>query len=324
MLCLETEQKGMSIFMKKILFNFFMCVFLLTCSNLVMHTQAHENLETVLTSEKKGVMINIEHQLNRMNNYYYKNNIHWKVFDSYRAIGLDDDETSIDKFNMEVTAVKNVRMQDTTPEYIGYNTFTNTTGKQQIYATVSFAHESSKKSSTSVNNGFSIKKGQTSISVPILLPNGIKLPISISADTTSTTSASEKLTLTVPPQSVKVPPHKIYRVEINYLKKSLTGDIYFKGSGQNSISHLTALMSWTGGMMRPNKHRTFSHSTPALWNSLDNSQKNQVEGIKFHNNDFYIEGKANLSGVVGTEFEVKTFDVTNSENPILIHCEKIN
>lgn len=289
-----------------------------------VQAQADSVKEVSLPQKEKSVITNIDSQLSKINNYYYKDNIHYKVFDSYKAIRLDKEETNIRDFNMEVSGVKNIQMKDTTPEYIGYNTFTNTTNTPQNYYTVSFAHKSTKTSSTTVNDGFSLKKGVTNLKVPVLLPNGIKLPIAINANSTSTTTASEEITLTIPPQQVNVPAHKTYKVEVNYLKKSLTGDIDFKGTGQEPTSALTALMSWTGGMGRPNKQRTFNYQTKTLWNSLSSSQKNNIQGIKFNNKDFYIDGTASLKGIVGTEFEVKTYDITNRSAPTLVSSERVN
>lgn len=238
---------------------------------------------------------------------------------------MEAESTDIKDFEMVASDLKNVKMQDATPEYIGKNTFTNNTNTEQVYSTVSYKHSSTKSTFTSTTKGFSVA-GQVTVFKKIFkLPNGVGIFPFVNPSTTETQKDNETIELTVPPQTVRVPAHKKYKVEVVYLRESLSGQIDFYGEGKDLTSNLTAHMTWQGAGGRQSKKQTFSYKTNSIWNNLSSTQKNSIEGITFDGfNNFKIEGTAALTGIVGTTFQVNTYDITNSKNPVLIQVETIN
>lgn len=287
-------------------------------------TQPGENKK--MTQEKSaGVIVDINSQLAKINKYYFDDNMSWEVFDSYRAIRIDDQYTDIKNFNLEANNINNITVKDVAPEYIGGNDFINDTDIEQSFATDSYSHATTKTTSTSVTKGFSIGGKNTTLKVPIVLPeNNIEINATLNAGITETTTDSDTVTFTVPPQPVKVPAHKKYRAEIVYNRQSLSGNIDFRGIGTNLKSNITVLMSWTGGLNRPSYDRTFTFDTENLWKTLSTSQKNSIEGLTFNNNSFNIEGTATINGIAGTKLVVHLYDITNNQAPVLVRTIPIN
>lgn len=283
---------------------------------------SQNNLKQV--SNKAEGVVDVNSELSKINKYYFDDHMSWKVFDSYRAIRMEGQSTSIPNFNLETDKVHNITVKDMAPEYIGENVFTNSTDNEQTYNTITYAHTQTKTVSTAVTKGFSVGGKTTVVKIPIVLPNGIDVNATLNSSTTNTTTNTESKTITVPAQAVNVPAHKKYKAVVTYNRKSLSGNINFKGTGTNLTSNITALMSWTGGMNRPNKQRTFNFDTGKLWDSLSTSQKNNIQGLKFNNNSFNIEGTSTIEGIVGTNFEVNTYDITNEKAPILVKTAQVN
>lgn len=278
--------------------------------------------EGVNPNERKGVITNVDNELSKINKYYYTDNIAYTIVNGYKASALRRESTDIKDFNIKVSNLKNIKMKDATPEYIGQNTFANNTNTEQTYSTVSYAHSSSKTASTTVTKGFSILGKIAKTSIPLLLPNGIEISPTINTSTTNTETVSESVTLTVPPQSVKVPAHKKYKVEVVYLRESVSGDLDFHGKGTDLTANITARMVWWGAGGRPSKEQTFKYNTTTMFKNLSSSQKNTIEGITFNDtNGFDISGTATLNGIVGTTFEVNTYDITDSSQPLLVQQE---
>ncbi|MDO6632227.1 ETX/MTX2 family pore-forming toxin [Bacillus thuringiensis] len=295
------------------------CTFFLSNGQVIQAEQVNPINMQIVQNKEAGIITNVDKQLNKISEYYYDKKLDWTILDGYRIIYLEDKTTNMKEFKMKAKDFTNIEYGDLNSEYIGENVFTNTTNQEQTYTTASYTHTFTNSVSTTVSNGFSVGGKTTIFKIPYVLPNGIDISPTINASTAETTTTTDTKTFTAPSQNVKVPPKKIYLVEVKFQKKSFQGNIDFSGSGTGLSSDLSLHMSWQGAGGRPNKTETKTYKTKNMWDSLNNSEKNNIEGVKFGNNDdFTVEGTASLKGIVGTKLEVTTYDITNKSNPVLI------
>ncbi|MGC9299167.1 ETX/MTX2 family pore-forming toxin [Bacillus cereus] len=275
---------------------------------------------SILSPITSNIITDVDQQMNKISDYYYNNNLKLKdIGDYYHIIRLENKNTTM-SFSLNADDIKNLQYNDLQPQYIGENEFRNTTDQEQTFTTASYSQAVTNSVSSTVIQGFKATSTTSLLKIPILLPEGINLNAEFNSASNTTTTNTTTETLTAPPQNIKVPAGRTYKVEVNLLKKKFTGDIDFHGKGTDVKSNLKVCATYYGpGFPRPTKYPSYTYSTADMWRGLTTEQKKQITGVNFNNNkDLTIDGTTKVEGIYGSNLEVVVYDITNKNIPKMV------
>jgi len=304
---------------------------------LLSNTLAVEtNAMTNNSGEKKvndGIVLDVKKELNKIAQYYYNDFIYYKNFEGYTATDMKNLQTDINGLSLKPKDIQNLKVQDLNPDFIGSNEFNNTSDQEQTFSTASYSHSFQNTTSTAVTKAFSIAGKSTVFSVPIVLKKGIEVTATVNSATTNTTTESETKTFTAPSQSVKVPAHRTYKVDVEFYKKSLSGEMPFTGQADNVTTSFNVRLKYLQPgpvFQRPDRIKSYKNSTVNYLFALHDAQQQDIynSGLIFGydapTNEFKIDATANLTGVIGSVLKVNIYDVTNRSQPTLVKQTTIN
>ncbi|WP_336769419.1 ETX/MTX2 family pore-forming toxin [Bacillus bombysepticus] len=191
------------------------------------------------------------------------------------------------------------------PMYFGSNTFYNDTELEQSYNTTSFSESVTKSTTTQTQNGF--KSGVTTggkVGIPFVAEGEVKINLEYNFTHTNSNTISKTTTLTAPPQAVKVPAGKVYKSDVYFEKKSTSGTVELYGD------FLTGVVA--------------EGRTTSIGNVLH--QATDKQGLIQSPNDpnkVRAIGKGTFNVEHGSNFIVKTYDVTSGQKSVKLVDTKI-
>lgn len=263
----------------------------------------------------------IEDSLNQIGNYYYQNELAGKKIEWRYELDKKPNSVSSNAVVYYTPDSQSFKLNKTKSDlvYVGENEFTNSTEVEQTNITTDFAKEVTRTASTSTTKGFTINGEGLAFKLPLSIGSN-QITGSFNSSTTNTQTEATTETIISGAQSVKVPPHKTYRVVVSLEQIEFEGTVDYTATGKDLKNNINATGWWIDITGRPyTKRFDLSYSIGSEWNSLNNQQKNEIKEIKINsnNNTMTVDGQAEIRGVTGTRMIVKTYDITNKNNILI-------
>ncbi|HDR5277983.1 ETX/MTX2 family pore-forming toxin [Bacillus cereus] len=282
---------------------------------------AAENTPTSVNENVRVGITDVQSELKKIGTYYYTNEIAGTKIESWPTLTFkakpDSVETKVD-FSITDTTNK-LNFDSKIVEYMGENVFENTTDQTHKFSTAKYTKSVTESIATATTKGFNVGGSSNIFNIPLILNNGITVNAGFNSSTTETQTKAEQKTIEAPSQSIEVPPQKTYKADVILEQRNFWGDITFTGVGSNPVTTIKGTASyWAPNGMGAWKQYPFSDKTKNYWNKLTTSQKNNLNGIKFENNDVKAEGTAKVEGIFGSNLIVKVYDITDKSNPKLV------
>lgn len=199
-------------------------------------------------------------------------------------------EVKISGVNIEENNVTQI-----VPVFFGSNTFENTTDRDQTYNTSVFTEEITKTTTTQIENGFKTELAvEGKVGIPFIAEGKITTTLGYNFTHTSANTESVTNTISAPSQPTVVKPHTITRVDVYFEKKSTSGNVkLYADVNQMIIS---------------------GRNLDSIGNGIDRAIDTQgLIRSPFNPDMVRVKGTGNFITEHGTNFIVKTYDITAGE-----------
>ncbi len=220
-----------------------------------------------------------------------------KMIDSLPLDMFGFQYTRTDRYGESLTYsginLKENNITNAEPLFFGTNTFYNNGEDTQSYYTASFSEAITTSTTTQVQNGF--KSGITTggkVGIPFVAEGEVKINLEYNFTHTNSNTTSTTRTLTAPSQKVDVPRGKIYRADVYLEKKSTSGNVEL---------YADVLTGVVAGGRTTFIGSVLNKATDQQGLTQSPHDPNQVRAV----------GKGTFKVEHGTNFIVKTFDVTS-------------
>ena len=299
--------------------------------------------EASIAQEKSIGIVDVNEVLNKVGTYYYKNHLANTVANPesngfrYTLRANPDSVTPVIDLSIEART-ENIHYDSTMPVFIGENTFPNNLDEEQSYNTLKYSKTYTESTSTSISSGFKVggagDLGNKFI-LPLILEGAGKINLEYNTGSTETNTTSESYTLEVPPQPVKVPPHKTYKTVVEFSQRTYRGDVVFTGRTESTMANRSIIKAtgiYTGWMgMQTSKQFTYDNFLGVHYAGLTASQQQEIKnaGVQITTSGYgaaanrfssiEVTGKGSFSGVIGAELIVTTYDVTDGKSARLVN-----
>lgn len=273
----------------------------------------------------------VQASLNRVGFAYYNSYIAGTKIGSSPTLTFKDSPDSVEtKFNLNITGTSNnLKFDSSVVEYVGENEFVNDSDQTQKFSTAKYTKTVTESIATSITKGFKVGGDASNLfTIPLILNNGVKVNAEFNSSTTETNTKTETKSIEASVQTVEVPPHKKYKVDVVLEQRNFWGDVTFTGEGLNPMTTIKGTARYWGpnGMGIWEQH-TWSKNTGFFMNALPNFSLNGVEIIYNSNTGesrVKVEGAGRVEGIFGSKLVVNIYDITvETEPPVLVETRSL-
>nr|MBO1355150.1 ETX/MTX2 family pore-forming toxin [Enterococcus sp. DIV0212c] len=209
------------------------------------------------------------------------------------------------------------------PKYIDVDTFINDTDEEQVFTSLSRDEVIEESETSTITQNYSLG-AESSISFDLMVNASSTIRFQADFNKEDSSTKSHRETFTMPPQETRVPAHKKYRLELVVSRMSTTAAIKLTSKIKAKVYFAEEPNRiWYGNLL--NTYYRYRYAVDEFPDLVPSGFADNFEAV-YNISDalLYDGGFGHIEAVYGTDFYIRTHDVTNGEeNSVIVNEQKL-